>query len=255
MFNLTQLLIICPLIFLAGFVDAIGGGGGLISLPAYLIAGFPVHVAIGSNKLSAAFGSVTVTLEYLKKGFVPIKLAFFSMIFALTGSALGAEIALMFSDKIFKILMLFILPATAFYVFRSKKLLHGRANNNSEINSRTYLIASLIAFSTGVYDGFYGPGAGTFMILLLTGLAKLSLQNANGVAKVMNMSTNLAAITVFMLNGKADLMSGIIGGIFSIAGNITGAKLFERGGANIVRPIILIVLTIFFARVIFDLTF
>ena len=257
MFNLNQLLIIYPLVFLAGFVDAIGGGGGLISLPAYLIAGYPVHAAIGTNKFSAAFGSVAVTIEYLLKGFVPVKLAFFTVIFALIGSAGGANVALMFSDRLFKILMLFILPATAFYVFKSKKLLHGRENDNlnSVITRKTFLISSLIALGIGFYDGFYGPGAGTFMILLLTGVANLNLQQANGVAKVMNMSTNLAAVSVYILNGKADLMSGFIASLFSIAGNIVGAKLFEHGGANIVRPIILIVLTLFFGRVIFDLMF
>ena len=251
-FTIWQALIICPLIFLAGFIDAIAGGGGLISLPAYMIAGFPVHVSIASNKLSSAMGTTFVTIKYFMDGFIPVKISCCSMIFALIGSGLGAKTALLISDGIFKILMLIILPATAFYVMKSKKLLteHEQENLNEK---KIIIICAVIALFLGFYDGFYGPGAGTFMMILLCGWARLNVQRANGVAKAMNMATNLAALTVYFLNGKVILILGLMAGIFSIIGNYVGAKFFEKGGANIVRPVIFIVLILFLIRVISDL--
>ena len=149
--------------------------------------------------------------------------------------------------------MVFILPATAFYVFRSQDLLKEDTHTESVITTQTYIVCGLVALFTGFYDGLYGPGAGTFMILLLAGFAHLSVQKANGVAKAINFATNIAAFTVYFLNGKAILSLGIIAGCFSIAGNYIGARFFEKGGAKIVRPVILIVLSLFFIRVIYDL--
>ena len=251
--NFSQLLIICPLIFIGGLVDAIGGGGGLITLPAYMIAGFPVHVAIGTNKVSSPIGTSIAFAKFLKDGYMPLKLSALGIVFALAGSSLGAHTALLISDHIFKILMLVILPVTAFYVFRSQDLLREENSSQNIISARTYIVCVLVAFFIGFYDGFYGPGAGTFMILLLAGAARLSVQKANGVAKAINFATNIAAFVVYFMNGKAILPLGIIAGLFSIAGNYIGARFFEKGGAKAVRPVILIVLSLFFVRVVYDL--
>lgn len=251
--NISQLLIICPLIFIGGVVDAIGGGGGLITLPAYMISGFPVHFAIGTNKISSAMGTSIAFTKFLRDGYMPLKLSALGIIFALIGSSLGAKTALLIDDYAFRILMLFILPVTAWYVFRSQDLLREQTNIADEITSRTYIICVLVALGTGFYDGFYGPGAGTFMLLLMAGAAGLSVQKANGVTKAINFATNIAALAVYFVNGKAILPVGIIAGCFSIAGNYIGAKFFEKGGAKAVRPVILVVLSLFFVRVIYDL--
>ena len=251
--NISQLFIICPLIFIGGVIDAIGGGGGLITLPAFLIAGFPVHVSNGTNKVSSAMGTSIAFYKFMCDGYMPLKLSLCGIIFALLGSSLGARTALLISDYAFKILMLAILPITAYYVFRSQNLLREEQNTQAEINTKTYIICILVALFMGFYDGFYGPGAGTFMLLLLAGVAKLSVQKANGVTKAINFATNIAAIAVYFMNGKVILPLGITAGCFSIMGNYIGARFFERGGAKAVRPVILIVLSIFFVRVIYDL--
>lgn len=251
----SQLLIICPLIFIGSVIDAIGGGGGLITLPAYLIAGFPVHFAIGTNKVSASMGTFTALMKFMRNGYMPLKLSVCGIIFALTGSSLGAHTALLISDYVFKILMLFILPVTAWYVFKSQDLLREERDVKDEINSRTYIVCILVALGVGFYDGFYGPGAGTFMLLFMAGAAKLSVQKANGVTKAINFTTGISALAVYLLNGKVNLPVGIIAGLFGIAGNYIGAKFFEKGGSKIVRPVILIVLLLFFVRVIYDLLF
>ena len=252
--QISQLFIICPLIFIGGVIDAIGGGGGLITLPAYMIAGFPVHNAIATNKLSSPIGTSVAFTKFLLDGYMPLKLSACGIVFALLGSSLGANAALLISDHAFKILMLVILPLTAVYVFKSQNLLT-EEREAQPITAKTFIICVLVAFFLGFYDGFYGPGAGTFMLLLLAGAAKLSVQKANGVTKAINFATNIAALTVYLMNGKVIFTVGIIAGLFSIAGNYIGARFFEKGGAKAVRPVIFIVLSLFFIRVIYDLIF
>ena len=111
-----QYIIVCPLVFLAGFVDAIAGGGGLISLPAYMLAGLPVHNAIGTNKLSSAMGATLTTARFAKSGFIKLRFAIPCSAAALLGSAIGARIALLIPEHVFKIIMLFVLPLVAAYV-------------------------------------------------------------------------------------------------------------------------------------------
>ena len=252
--QISQLFIICPLIFIGGLIDAIGGGGGLITLPAFMIAGFPVHYAIGTNKVSSAMGTSIAFTKFFLDGYMPVKLSICGIIFALLGSSLGAKTALLISDYAFKILMLVILPVTAVYVFKSQNLLTEERDSQA-VTIHTYIICVLIAFFLGFYDGIYGPGAGTFMLLLLAGAAKLSVQKANGVAKAINLATNVAALFVYFMNGKVIFIVGATAGLFSIAGNYIGAKFFEKGGSKAVRPVILIVLSLFFIRVIYDLFF
>lgn len=251
--NISQMLIICPLIFLGGFVDAIGGGGGLITLPAYMIAGLPVHAAIGTNKISSAMGTSIAFTKFMRDGYMPLKLSVVGIICALTGSSIGAKTALLISDRALRMTMLVILPVTAWYVFRSQDLLKEESATHDQITMRTYIVSALVGLGLGFYDGFYGPGAGTFMLLLMAGAAKLSVQKANGVTKAINFATNIAALGVYFMNGKVILPLGLTAGIFSIAGNYIGARFFERGGSKIVRPVILVVLSLFFVRVIYDL--
>ena len=242
-------LIVCPLVFIAGFVDAVAGGGGLISLPAYMLSGIPVHMAIGTNKLSSGMGTALATFRYARSGYIRWKLAVYCVISALIGSACGAELALLIDDGVFKIIMLVILPLTAAYVLSGKALAAGE-EKGALPQWKVTLISMVVALVIGAYDGFYGPGTGTFLILLLTGLAHMRLSEANGIAKAINLSTNVAALTVYLLNGKVIFPLGLTAGCFSLAGNYIGTRFFAKGGAKAVKPIILIVLAIFFVKVL-----
>lgn len=150
--DLLAYIIICPLVFLAGFVDAVAGGGGLISLPAYIIAGIPVHNSIATNKLSSCMGTLLTTGKFAKDGLIPWKSALAGVIFAFAGSSLGAHIALILDARIFMTAMLFILPVTAFYVTRKKSMAEKEPFLQKQCFSCT------MAFVIGIYDGFYGPG-------------------------------------------------------------------------------------------------
>ena len=249
--QLLPYLIVCPLVFLGGFVDAVAGGGGLISLPAYLIAGLPAHAAIGTNKISSAMGTSLTTWKFWKQGYIRLKLRLLCVVFALVGSTLGANLALLVSDRFFKILLLFILPLTAFYVFRSKAMETGGKDPLSP--GKTALIASAAAFVIGAYDGFYGPGTGTFLLLILTGLAHMELTAAAGTTKVINLATGLAALVTYLINGQVYMLLGLIAGVFGIAGNWLGTRCFTQSGAKIVKPLIIVVLAIFFARILWEM--
>lgn len=248
--GLVQYLIICPLVLIAGFIDAIAGGGGLITLPAYLIAGLPAHSAIATNKLSSSLGTATATVSYALEGFVPWKLAILCAAFAIAGSNAGAHLSLLMDESVLKIVMLFLLPVTAFVVLKSKGL---SGENERPVNASTYVVSAVIALVLGAYDGFYGPGTGTFLILLLTPLSHLKLTEANGVTKVINFSSNIAALTVFLLNGQVLVPLGLTAGVFSIIGNRLGTKAFSKKGAVVAKPVMLAVLVIFFIKLAIEL--
>ena len=117
----------------------------------------------------------------------------------------------------------------------------------------TMLIALLSALFIGMYDGFYGPGTGTFLLLMLTGAARMKLNNAAGITKVINLSSNIAALAVYMLNGSVLYPLALAAGVFSILGNYLGTKVFTQKGSKGVKPIIIIVLAIFFIKVCYEL--
>ena len=249
--TLLPFAIVCPLVFLGGFVDAVAGGGGLISLPAYLIAGVQAHNALATNKLSSAMGTTLTTVRFARKGFIPWRQAAVCVVFAFLGSSLGAKLALKIDGTVFTLLMLVILPLVAVYVLRGKSLGQGEQAPCSP--RRTFVVGALAALVIGGYDGCYGPGTGTFLMLALTGLAHMELTRANGVTKAINLTTNLSALAVFLLNGKVLLPLGLVAGCFGILGNYLGTRFFIQGGVKFVKPVILVVLTIFFGKVLFQI--
>lgn len=246
--SLQMFLIVCPLVFLAGMVDSIAGGGGLISLPAYLIAGVPPHLALGTNKLSSAVGTVVSTVRYCRHMPVHPLLALLSIAFALTGSACGSSLALLTDERLLRNLMILVLPVMAVVVFSNKRPPDTEESPYSTL--RLAVTISGIAFVVGGYDGFYGPGTGTFLLLLLMGLCKFGVRQSSAYSKVVNLSSNLAALTVFLLNGKAVVPLGLCAAAFSIAGHYIGAGIVLKRGYRAVRPVVLVVLALLFLKLI-----
>ena len=222
-------LIVCPMLFLAGLVDAIGGGGGLISLPAYLLAGLPVHSAIATNKLSSACGTALATGRFIRKGLVNFRLAVPSVIAAVLGSSLGAKLSLAVSEAAMKYILLAILPAAAFAVL-NRHLFRDEEKHMAEADRKTLAVCLVFAFIIGMYDGFYGPGTGTFLIIAFT----------------------VFSLTVFLLNGQVLIPLGIAAAACNMAGSWIGSSLAVSKGAKVVRPVILLVLLILLAKILFN---
>ena len=246
--HFSAFLIVCPLVFLAGFVDSIAGGGGLISLPAYLLAGLPIHNAIATNKLSSTTGTLVSTLRLVRNHFADLKLALPCMAASFCGSILGARIALLTSDAILKIVLLILLPIVAFYVLKKKDLEPDLTTQPSHRTQLTILISSSLLI--GIYDGFYGPGTGTFLLLIFCNLAKLDVRTAGGNVKLVNLASNIGALVTSLMSGKVFLVLGLIGTVTSFLGHFLGAGLAIKNGSKIVKPAVILVLVLLAAKVI-----
>lgn len=247
--TLKTFIIVCPFLFIAGLVDAIGGGGGLISLPAYLLAGLPPHAAIATNKLSSTCGTTLATYRFIRNKLVNFKLAIPSVIAAVIGSSIGAHISLLVNERIMVYVLIAILPLSAFLVL-NKKLFNDNGSDKVTLNKRTYLTATTAAFIIGGYDGFYGPGTGTFLIIAFTIFAKLNIKMSNAQAKVINLTTNITSLIIFLLNGKVIIPLGIAAALCNMAGGYIGAGLVMQNGSKIVKPSIILVLFLLLLKVV-----
>ena len=244
-------LIVCPLLFLAGLVDSIGGGGGLISLPAYLLAGLPAHMAIATNKLSSACGTSLATARFIRKGLVNLRLAVPSVIMAVAGSSLGAKLSLLVDEAVLKYILLGVLPVAAFFVL-NRHLFRDDGQQSAAADRKTLIVCSISAFVIGMYDGFYGPGTGTFLIIAFTVFTRMAVGSANAQAKVINLTSNITSLTVFLLNGQVLIPLGLAGAVCNMAGAWVGSGLAISKGVRIVRPVILLVLLLLLIKILFD---
>ena len=249
-FPIWVVALVCFGVFMASFMDAIAGGGGIISVPVYLLAGLPTHFALGTNKLSSGLGTAASTFRYLKNGFVDWKLAIPSVGFALYGAHLGTKLQIALDERYLKYLLLIVLPVVAFVMLRQKKFPEEKGEINIWLQR---VIVWGASFVVGGYDGFYGPGTGTFLLLIFCNFAKMDLRTASGNVKVVNFSSNIGALATSLMAGKVLIPVGLIAAVFSIAGHYIGAGLTIKNGAKIVRPVILVVLVLLAVKVILEL--
>ena len=248
-----QLLIACPLVFLAGFVDAVAGGGGLISLPAYYMAGLPPHLALGTNKMSSSVGTIFSTTTYLRGGFVYKRIIPVSVAGALLGSWIGARNALLLDEQILRWVLVVLVPALAVFTMLKKDLFAPMKRNMPVIKEQ--IITAAIALTIGWYDGFFGPGAGIFLLLAFVRFLFLDPVTANGNAKVVNLCSNIAAMVTFAANAKVLYVLALPCAAFSILGNLLGARLTIKNGAKIIRPVMLVVVFLLLITIVRDLIF
>jgi len=245
--------LLCFLIFLAGFVDSIAGGGGLLSIPAYLMAGFPPHLAAGTNKLSASLGTTVSTIRYFRHGRVHLAAAATSAALAFPGSFLGSSAALSLPSEGFRAAMLVMIPVAAVLVLTRKN--GDDADDRREPKVKGFwlwFLCGLIGFTIGFYDGFFGPGAGTFILMLHSLVLGFGLRTASGNAKVVNLSSNYAAFAVFLAAGQILWVPGLAAGACGIAGNWLGSGIAIRKGAKAIKPVFALVLAMLFAKVVYD---
>jgi hypothetical protein len=245
-------LIVLPAVFLAGLVDSIAGGGGLLSVPAYLAAGLPPHYVLGNNKFSSSFGTLFATLRYHQHGMIDVRVALLSAFFALIGSFLGSSVVLLLSPDFLRILLVVLIPIVAVLTLTNRSL--GRENHSHrQSRQRKYGLAAAAALLLGFYDGFFGPGMGMFLILFFTLALKYDFVTANANTKVVNLASNVAAVVTFIAHGKVIFAIGIPAAAAGIAGNLLGAKLVIRRGSSLIRPVFIFTLLLLFGKVLYDL--
>ena len=249
---LKMCLIVCPLIFLGGFVDSVAGGGGLITLPAYMMAGVPVHFAAGTNKVVNGIGTAAATVKYFRSGKIRMSVALPAAAGALAGGYIGAEIAKLLAESLLQGLMLVALPAVAVFLVLKKDF---GQETGEMTHSRSYeLLVSLgIGLAIGCYDGMIGPGTGTFMIMAFTALLSLDMVTASGCAKVGNLASNIAAAVSFIVGSSVMWQLVIPATICSIVGNYCGALYAIRGGGKKIKGMIFVVLGMLFVKLLWEL--
>ena len=171
-----------------------------------------------------------------------------SFLVALLGSFMGANLALITSDKVLKLMLIAVLPVVAFYVLKNKRM---ESKLKRQLTKRQkYAIVITASFVIGTYDGFYGPGTGTFLLLVYTGLAGMDIRTASGNTKIVNLASNLAALGAFFFSGKIVVTLGLAAAVFSIAGHYIGSGMVIKNGTRIVRPIVVTVLILLFINIV-----
>ena len=242
-------LIVLPLIFLAAAVDAVAGGGGLISLPDYTLAGLNYDFASGNNKFSSMFGSLTATVRYYKSGKLLVVPGFISAFAALPGSWLGTRTAMAVGNRAMQIFMVFAIPVVGVLVLLNKKT----GETSRPVTCRQYPLCAVIGFVIGFYDGFFGPGTGTFLILLFTHLLGMDMVTASATAKPVNLFSNIASVATRIAAGNVLYALAIPATLFSVLGGYVGTKLALTRGARFIRLVMMGVLVLLTVRLAAEL--
>jgi uncharacterized membrane protein YfcA len=247
--SLTTGLFLLSASFLAGFVDSIAGGGGIVQLPALLIGlpNSPAAEVLGTNKLSAVFGTTTAAALYRKQIKPDPKVLIGMAIPAFLGSAVGALLASRIPTSSMRPMILVLLIAVAIYTWLKPDL--GKLENLKHVPKQRIQIGALAGAVIGFYDGIFGPGTGSFLMLILVATLGYAFITASAIAKVVNVATNVGALIVFGINGAVIWQIGIIMGFANISGAIIGSRLAIRGGSTLVRKVFLLVTIVLIVRV------
>ena len=237
-------LIVLPMVFLASTVDAIAGGGGLISLPAYSLAGLNYDYASGNNKFSSTFGTLMATIRYYRSGKLLVIPALIAAMAALPGSWLGTRAAMALGSRVMQIFMLFAIPIVGGLVLFNRKA----REESRPVTKRQYPICVLIGLAIGFYDGFFGPGTGTFLIVLFTHLLGMDMVTASATAKPVNLFSNIASLATRIAAGNVLFALAFPAMACSVMGGWLGAKLALTKGVRLIRFVMLGVLALLTVR-------
>lgn len=224
--------------FLASFVDSIAGGGGLISMPVLLISGLPAHLALGTNKFASSCGSFTSAYRYYKSGKTNVALLKKLLPFTILGCILGVKCVLSISDEFLNLLVFIMIVAVTIYTYTKKDL--GTEDKFKELTDKNIKLGMLMAFLLGFYDGFFGPGTGTFLTFALIKIYGFDFLHASANTKILNFTSNFIALILFMFSGQILYKVAIPFAISMIIGGYIGAKLAIKKGSTVIKPIFLV---------------
>ncbi|HWR40509.1 MAG TPA: TSUP family transporter [Patescibacteria group bacterium] len=235
--------------FVAAFIDSVVGGGGLISMPALLATGLPPGIVLGTNKVASILCSLTSTLSFLRSGKIARRLAISLFPLAFIGSVLGAYTVRLIPPEFLKPLVIILLVLIAVYTYFKKEW--GGASTYAGMTGRTAWLSASAVFLLGFYDGFFGPGTGSFLIFVFL-MMGFDFIVAAGNAKMMNLASNLGAVLTFIWLDSVNYQYGLIMGVSMIAGAVVGSRVAIRSGVTYVRPLFIIITTLLIGRQLWD---
>jgi uncharacterized protein len=244
--------ILLPLLFgaafVAGLVDAIAGGGGLITVPLLMGIGLPPQVALGTNKLQASFGSGSAMLHFVRAGTVKLSDCWIGILWTTVGAALGVWAVQLLDATVLKLLIPWLLAGIALYTLFSPRL--GAEDSHARMKSSLFYL--LFGISIGFYDGFFGPGTGSFWTMALMMLLGYSMMRATATTKVMNFTSNFVALIFFLSVGQVRFVEGMVMGIGQFLGARVGSRLVIKRGTAFIRPVFITMVLALVGRLIYQ---
>lgn len=249
--TLPNLIFVCIAGFLGAVVDSIVGGGGLITTPALLAAGLPIHLALGTNKFASSIGTISSSYHYYKSGNMELSLLKYLLPFSFLGSALGVLTVLRIQPDFLRILIIFMVVIIGCYTLFKKNL--GLEDNFNGVTKTKIRIGIILAFVIGFYDGFFGPGTGSFLIFGLISIFGFDFKRASANSKLMNFSSNVTALVLFLFNGKVFFYVAIPMAICMAIGARVGSLIAIKKGAKFIKPVFVTVSFTLVVKMVFDL--
>ncbi|MDO9068803.1 MAG: TSUP family transporter [Deltaproteobacteria bacterium] len=244
--------ILLPLLFgaafIAGLIDSIAGGGGLITVPVLMGIGLPPQIALGTNKLQASFGSGSAMLHFVRAGTVKLSDCWHGILWTAIGAALGVLALQLLDATVLKFLIPWLLAAIAIYTLFSPRL--GAEDSHARMKSGPFYL--LFGLSIGFYDGFFGPGTGSFWTMALMMLLGCSMLRATATTKVMNFTSNFVALLFFLSVGQVYFLEGIVMGVAQFLGARVGSKLVIKKGTSFIRPVFITMVLLLVGRLIWQ---
>jgi uncharacterized protein len=249
-FELATLVMLAAVGFVAGFIDSIAGGGGLLALPSLLLAGLDPVAALATNKLQGTFGTASATYTFWQKGRLNLTDYVPAVIMVFIGAAFGVLAVAYAPTKLLSTLMPLLLIAIATYFALSPRLSEQSSHPRFPKKAFTFFLAPAIGF----YDGIFGPGTGSFFMLALVSLFGVGLIDATGRTKLFNLTSNIASLFMFAVSGKIIWTIGLCMGVGQFIGAQLGARLAIRNGATIIRPLLVTVCIAMAVKLLLDST-
>lgn len=241
-----------PLLFttglMAGFVDSIAGGGGLITLPMILSMGGDPQVALGTNKLQATFGSASAAWHYSKAGAVDLKDCWRGCLITFIGAIIGTLGVRQIGPNTLKVLIPLLLIAVAVYSLRNPRL--GEVEAKPRMERRRFDL--ILGLMLGFYDGFFGPGTGTFWTMAFVIAMGFNLTRATGYTKAMNFSSNVCSVLVFAIAGQVNYLAGTVMGVGQLIGARFGSRMVMKRGTKFIRPVFITVVLTITVKLLYD---
>ena len=247
----TKIVLLCIAGFTAAFVDSIAGGGGLISLPAFLLAGVNPHFALGTNKFAATAASLTSSIKYASSGKVEFKLLKYLIPFTLIGAVLGVNTVMSIDQKYLYAMVLVLVMVVGIYSFFSKDI--GKVNRFNGLTKQNIMLGMVLALALGFYDGFFGPGTGSFLIFGLIGIYGFDFVLAGGNARVLNFVSNISALVMFAVYHRIDYLIGFPVLVAMIFGARFGTVMALKNGSKLIKPIFVTMSLAVAAKMLFNI--
>jgi len=241
----TVYVILFIVAFFASLIDSIAGGGGLLTTPTMLLIGIPPLNVLATNKFQSCFGTFTSTFNYYKNGLLTEKKRFLYFILSFVGSSIGTLLVSRISnDTLENVIPVLLIGAAVFFITN-------KGPSGVKQNNKLLIIFNLLIFAIGFYDGFFGPGTGSFFVLSFIIIKGVNIMEATAVTKLLNFSSNFAAFLIFAFQGYVIWLLGLVMAVAQIAGAYTGSKFAIKNGEKVVRPVLVIVSLLLSLRILF----